>query len=185
MPYLLSHGCPPKKIVLGISVFGRSFLGAGGPGHHFREVGGDTGVFEYKRLPRRGTKEVVDRCVGAASYAGADGGFVSYDNPETVKMKAAYCKQKGLGVSGARLSLLSTSLLFFLFALSIGTFTGRGSRLSSADASLDRGSFTGTERPTRGRRRVALWRPGSALCIRREAMLLGISSRLHNGADEA
>jgi chitinase len=30
---------------------------------------------------------------------GGDGGFVSYDNPETVRAKAAFAKQKGLGVS--------------------------------------------------------------------------------------
>ena len=43
----------------------------------------------------------MDRHIGAASCAGADGGFVSYDNPETVKMEAAYCQQKGLSMIGA------------------------------------------------------------------------------------
>jgi chitinase len=36
--------------------------------------------------------------VVAAFCVGGDGGFVTYDNPETVKMKANYCKEKGLGV---------------------------------------------------------------------------------------
>ncbi|KAI1499050.1 family 18 glycoside hydrolase [Biscogniauxia marginata] len=95
--YLVSQGCPPKKILLGIPVFGRSFLGVSGPGHRHKGVGGDDGTFEYSALPRKNTKEVVDKGIGAAWCVGGDGGFVSYDNPETVKMKAAYCKQKGLG----------------------------------------------------------------------------------------
>ncbi|EMR62253.1 putative glycoside hydrolase family 18 protein [Eutypa lata UCREL1] len=95
--YLMASGCPPKKILLGIPVYGRSFLGVSGPGHRHRGGGGQDGAFEYHELPRRHAKESVDRRIGAASCVGGDGGFVSYDNPETVKMKAAFCKQKGLG----------------------------------------------------------------------------------------
>ncbi|KAK8075840.1 hypothetical protein PG997_010503 [Apiospora hydei] len=98
--HLLSRGCPASRINLGIPVYGRSFLGVTGPGH--RPKGGHggedgTGAFEYHQLPRRGAKEVTDKRVGAASCVGGDGGFVSYDNPDTVKMKARFCKQKGLG----------------------------------------------------------------------------------------
>lgn len=102
--YLMASGCPPKKILLGIPVYGRSFLGVSGPGHRHRGGGGQDGAFEYHELPRRHAKESVDRRIGAASCVGGDGGFVSYDNPETVKMKAAFCKQKGLGVSSNFLS---------------------------------------------------------------------------------
>lgn len=100
--YLIASGCPPKKILLGIPVYGRSFLGVSGPGHRHRGGGGQDGAFEYLELPRRHARETVDRRIGAASCVGGDGGFVSYDNPETVKMKAAFCKQKGLGVSLSR-----------------------------------------------------------------------------------
>lgn len=97
--YLMSHGFSAKKILLGIPTYGRSFLHATGPGQKFKGGGGDDGTFEYNRLPRKGCKESVDKRHVAAQCVGGDGGFVTYDNPDTVKIKATFCKQKGLGVS--------------------------------------------------------------------------------------
>jgi len=91
--YLQTHGVPPRKILIGIPVYGRSFLGATGVGQPFTGEGGENGVFEFKDLPRPGTEETTDRKLGAAFCVGGDGGFVSYDNPETVKMKAKYAKE--------------------------------------------------------------------------------------------
>ncbi|KAK4105673.1 glycoside hydrolase family 18 protein [Parathielavia hyrcaniae] len=95
--HLLAAGVPGRKILLGIPLFGRSFLHVAGPGHKNRGVGGADGTFEYSQLPRKGTREQVDRRAVAAHCVGADGGFVTYDNPETVQVKATYCKQKVLG----------------------------------------------------------------------------------------
>lgn len=101
--YVMSQGFPPKSILLGIPTYGRSFLKANGPGQDFNGVGGQDGTFEYGELPRKGCKEIVDMRYIAAQCVGGDGGFVTYDNPETVKVKAEYCKQKGLGVCGAQI----------------------------------------------------------------------------------
>ncbi|KAL2199085.1 glycoside hydrolase family 18 protein [Corynascus similis CBS 632.67] len=97
---LMSAGVPGRKILLGIPLFGRSFLHVAGPGHKNRGTAGGSdgsGSFEYAQLPRKGTKEQVDKRAVAAQCVGGDGGFVTYDNPDTVKIKAAFCKQKGLG----------------------------------------------------------------------------------------
>jgi len=106
--YVLSTGFPAAKILLGVPVYGRSFLGAAGPGHAYSGHGGEDEIFEYKQLPRQGTEEIVNTRVVAAFCTGGDGGFVTYDNPETVKIKANYCREKGLGVSFPILDAIKT-----------------------------------------------------------------------------
>jgi len=103
--YLINRGFPPAKILLGVPVYGRSFLGATGPGQNFTGNGGDEGTFEYKSLPREGANEQTDTRLVAAYGIGGDGGFVSYDTPETVKIKGAYCREKRLGVSSPPITL--------------------------------------------------------------------------------
>ena len=100
--YLMSHGFPANKILLGIPTHGRSFLNAAGPGQRFQGGGGEQGAFEYNQLPLPGTREAIDKRHVAAQCIGGDGGFVTYDNAETVKTKAGFCKQKGLAVCFTR-----------------------------------------------------------------------------------
>jgi chitinase len=94
--YLLRRGVPTNKILLGVPCYGRSFLKANGPGQKYDGCAGEEGTFEYRDLPRPGTVEAVDRATGAAYCIGGDAGFVTYDNPETVRMKADYVKRRGL-----------------------------------------------------------------------------------------
>jgi len=96
--YCLAHGVPPQLILLGIPCYGRSFLSATGPGQTYMGHGGDneSGTFEFRDLPRPGSREVVDDRACAAYCVGGDGGFVSYDVPATVKVKAGFVKAAGL-----------------------------------------------------------------------------------------
>jgi len=61
----------------------------------------DTDTPYSKSLPRGNTEERVDIQAVAAYCIGGDGGFVSYDNPETVRIKAEFVKSRGLAVSAA------------------------------------------------------------------------------------
>lgn len=95
--YVLSKGVPSRKILLGVPTYGRSFIGATGAGQYFSGHGGEEGTFEYRHLPRPGTHEQVDELAVAAFCIGSDGGFVTYDNPRTVQLKALFAKQHSLG----------------------------------------------------------------------------------------
>lgn len=97
MTYFLSQGVLPRKLLLGIPVYGRSFLGATDVDQPYTAAGGEDGVFDYRDLPRPGAREAHDGAVVAAYCVGGDGGFVSYDTPRTVEQKAKFASSLGLG----------------------------------------------------------------------------------------
>lgn len=94
--YLLDHSVPAEKVLMGIPAYGRSFLGVSSPGQKFSGHAGEQGIFDFKHLPRPGSIERVDHALVAAWCEGGDGGWVTYDNPETVRRKADYVKRHGL-----------------------------------------------------------------------------------------
>ncbi|KAF9884421.1 hypothetical protein FE257_001752 [Aspergillus nanangensis] len=95
--YIVAQGVDPKKLLLGVPVYGRSFLGSSNVGQRYTGCGGEDGVFDYNELPRPGAKEHHDEKLGAAYCAGGDGGFVTYDTPRTVQQKAKFVTKSKLG----------------------------------------------------------------------------------------
>lgn len=95
--YVTSRGVPSSQVLLGIPTYGRSFLEAKTVGESFRGHAGEEGTFKYKDLPRPKTREEFDDNVGAAFCIGGDGGFVSYDNTQSVLLKAEFAKSQKLG----------------------------------------------------------------------------------------
>ncbi|KAI1809145.1 glycoside hydrolase family 18 protein [Poronia punctata] len=107
--FLTAQGFPPRKILLGIPAYARVFYGAEAPGQSYHGVA----EVEYKDIPAHYIRDArVDYILGAASYVGrlghfqgpehttrdgAEHGFFSFDVPETVRLKAEYVKQQGLG----------------------------------------------------------------------------------------
>ena len=94
--YLLSHNVTSQKIVLGIPAYGRSFLGAARAGSHYNGQAGEEGTFEYRNLPRPQASVKYDKEVSAVYCTGGDGGFVTYDDPITVRAKGDYVKERRL-----------------------------------------------------------------------------------------
>lgn len=95
--YIQSQGVPTGKILLGIPTYGRSFLGASKVADTFKGQAGEEGTFEYRDLPRPKASLKFDDAVGAAFCVGGDGGFVTYDTPKSVAMKADFARQQKLG----------------------------------------------------------------------------------------
>ncbi|XWW99755.1 hypothetical protein V2A60_007767 [Cordyceps javanica] len=93
--YLVSRNFPAQKVLLGIPTFGTTFPGCDGPAQAYDPSSSQS--VDYNKLPADGRQEGIDRRRISAYCAGGEEGFISYDNPETVKEKAEFCKQKGYG----------------------------------------------------------------------------------------
>ncbi|KAJ1717282.1 glycoside hydrolase superfamily [Aspergillus flavus] len=98
--YYTSNGVPAEKIVLGMPLYGRSFINTTGLGQPYVEVGtgmSDPGVWHYKVLPLANAKVVELPRTGASySYDEKNKMYVSYDTVNMTKVKAGYIKMKGL-----------------------------------------------------------------------------------------
>lgn len=101
----ISGGVRSEKLVLGIPLYGRSFLSTGSQlGLPFQgyatNTSTDDGVWLYRDLPRAGSSTTVqvDRdSVGAWTYDPDTKELVAFDNVETANIKADYILDHRLG----------------------------------------------------------------------------------------
>ncbi|KAF3036842.1 hypothetical protein E8E12_007594 [Didymella heteroderae] len=91
----------PRKIILGMPLYGRSFANTDGLGQKFNGSGDGTweaGVLDYKALPLNGSTVYIDKKAAASwSYDNKTHQFVSFDTPEIQTIKAKYLKKQKLG----------------------------------------------------------------------------------------
>jgi chitinase len=99
--YYTSHGVSSEKIVLGMPMYGRSFIKTKGLGQSFESIGDGTwekGVYDFKSLPLDGANEVYDEKLGASySWDAAKQELISYDTVKVGRQKAKWIEDMNLG----------------------------------------------------------------------------------------
>ncbi len=99
--YALEQGVTPRKLVIGLPLYGRSFARTAGLGQPFDGLGSgswEPGSYDYNTLPSAGSTPQWDAESGAPfCYNEETQELVSYDTPASVSQKLDWMLQLGLG----------------------------------------------------------------------------------------
>ncbi|KAF8161086.1 glycoside hydrolase family 18 protein [Crassisporium funariophilum] len=101
--WYIGEGVMRDKLVLGVPLYGRSFMNNDGPGKSFSGGGPGTweaGVYDYRALPLPGSTVHHDsKNMASWTYDGTKREMISFDSEDVAKWKGQYIKQEQLGGS--------------------------------------------------------------------------------------
>jgi chitinase len=98
-----SHGVRRDKIILGIPLYGRSFMNTGGPGTPFQGIGQgswEAGVYDYRALPQPGSFVLQDDvAIASWTYNYQTKEMISFDSEKVGAAKGEWIRREELGGS--------------------------------------------------------------------------------------
>lgn len=101
--WYVSQGVRRDKIIVGVPLYGRSFMNTEGPGASFQGIGPgswEQGVYDYRALPLPGSHVLQDdRAAASWTYNYQTKEMVSFDSERVGAWKGDWIRREGFGGS--------------------------------------------------------------------------------------